>query len=44
MLYVRNKEASMAGMVYVRGEKQGNRAEGSLGPKLYQALSAMVSI
>ena len=44
MLYVRNKEASMAGMVYVRGEKQGKRAEGSLGPKLYQALSAMVSI
>ena len=27
MLYVRNKEASMAGMVYVRGEKQGKRAE-----------------
>ena len=31
-------------MVYVRGEKQGKRAEGSLGPKLYRALSAMVSI
>lgn len=31
MLYVRNKEASMARMVYVRGEKRGKRAEGHWG-------------
>ena len=28
MLYVRNKEASMAGMIYIRGEKWGKRGEG----------------
>ena len=44
MLYVRNKEASMAGMVYIRGETWGKRSGGSLGPKLYQALSATVNI